>query len=156
MWSASRALLGAILTPLLVALASALPVRDAVAQAPAAVAEWSRFEASFVPAAPPANPFDPGEIDVRAEFVSPGGKTLEVPAFLYQGYERSLVNGSAHLTPVGEPHFLVRFTPDRPGRWRWRWVVREGDAIAVLPYVALQVSPAHGRGFLRVSRGRSR
>ena len=119
---------------------------------PATVAEWSRFEAAYAPASAPANPFDADEIDVRAEFVSPGGVTVEVPAFWYQGYERSLVGGNERLTPVGEPHFLVRFTPERPGRWRWRWVVRRGDAIVALPYAALQVTPARAPGFIRVSR----
>ena len=147
--AALRRTLVAALLPLIAFVAEA---RSGGAPAPESVAEWSRFEASFVPAVPPANPFDPGEIDVRAEFVTPGGRTLDVPAFWYQGYERSLVSGSERLTPVGDPHFLVRFTPDRPGRWRWRWIIRQGDAIAVLPYATLQVSPARGRGFLRVSR----
>jgi hypothetical protein len=105
-----------------------------------------------VPEVPPVNPFDPDEIDVRAEFVTPGGKTLEVLAFWYQGFERELVNGRERLTATGEPCFRVRFTPTRPGRWRWRWVIRAGGETTTLPFEQLRVEPAKGRGFVRVSK----
>ncbi|HEY8518392.1 MAG TPA: DUF5060 domain-containing protein [Candidatus Binatia bacterium] len=135
---------------LVLAVVCGAPASDA---APPTVQRWARFEASWVPPVPPTNPFDPDEIDVRAEFVSPGGKLFEVLGFWYQDYERELrPNGNERLTPVGEPHFRVRFTPTRPGRWRWRWVVRQGGATTTTPFEILQVKPAKGRGFLRISR----
>jgi hypothetical protein len=135
------------------------PCRDAggadagSAAALPAVAQWSRFEASYVPDAPPTNPFDPDEIDVRAEFGRDGsGTTQEVGAFWYQGYERALVNGRERLTAVGDPHFRVRFTPTRPGRHRWRWVVRTAAGTVRHDWQRFDVTPAQDHGFLRVSR----
>jgi hypothetical protein len=150
-WFAVREARRALACALVLLLTSGAARASAETSPPTSIAEWSRFEASYVPGTTPTNPFDPGEIDVRAEFVSPGGVTVDVLAFWYQGYERSLVSGNERLTPVGDPHFLVRFTPDRPGRWRWRWVIRQGDAIARLPFANLQVSPARDPGFIRVS-----
>jgi hypothetical protein len=145
-----RPMLGA-----LVSLAVASLVLTAAALAadpPASVAEWSRFEASYVPSTTPANPFDPGEIDVRAEFVSPGGTTVEAIGFWFQDYTRALVANRERLTPAGSPSFRVRFTPTRPGRWRWRWVVRAGGTTTPSPYAELRVTPVQARGFLRVSK----
>jgi hypothetical protein len=116
------------------------------------VAQWSRFEAAYVPDAVPANPFDPDEIDVRAEFDPPGGAPpSEVPAFWFQDYERALVAGRERLTAVGTPAFHVRFTPTRQGTWRWRWVVRAGGATVEHPWQRLRVKRARGRGFVRLS-----
>ena len=83
---------------------------------------------SEVPSAEPRrqNPFDPDEIDVRAEFVAPDGEVRRGARLLVPGYKRSLVDGREQLTATGRPHFEVRFTPDAPGRWRWRWAVRAG------------------------------
>lgn len=117
------------------------------------IAQWSRFEASWSPEVAPANPFDPEEIDVRAEFVrAAGGRAVEVPAFWYQGFERALIGTREQLTPVGEPHFLVRFTPTRAGPWRWRWVIRRDGTTERLPWSSLDVTRARDPGFLRVSR----
>jgi hypothetical protein len=120
--------------------------------APATIAQWARFEASYAPDVAPANPFDPDEIDVRAELVTPGGKTVEAIGFWYQGFTRALVNGREKLTPDGTPGFRIRFTPDRPGRWRWSWVIRAHGETIRLPAQVLVVQPARGPGFLRVSK----
>jgi hypothetical protein len=122
-------------------------------EAPSTLAQWGRFEAGYSPAVPPQNPFDPGEIDVRAEFVrAAGGRAIEVPAFWYQGFQRALVGNREQLTLVGEPHFLVRFTPTRAGPWRWRWVIRRGGSTERLPWSSFTATRARGPGFLRLSR----
>jgi hypothetical protein len=140
----------ALAAPILVGLAAASA--DA-AEAPTTVAQWARFEASYAPEVVPDNPFDPDEIDVRAEFVrAAGGRAIEVPAFWYQGYERALIGSREQLTPVGAPHFLVRFTPTRAGPWRWRWLIRRGGSTERLPWSAFDVTRARDPGFLRVSR----
>ena len=138
------------LRTLVTILVLAAPAR--AADPPSSLAEWSRFEAAWTPDVAPANPFDPDEIDVRAEFVSPGGKTVEVIGFWFQDYARSLVANRERLTAVGEPSFRVRFTATQPGRWRWRWVIRAGGTTSVLPFAELRVTPAKDRGFLRASK----
>jgi hypothetical protein len=125
------------------------PARPAVRQR--VIRQWSRFEASYEPSTPPVNPFDPDEIDVRAVFAPPGGEPIEVLAFWYQDYTRSLVDGREQLTPRGSPHFLVRMTPDTPGRWRWHWVIRQRGRTTYLADQYLRVTPAQDHGFLRVS-----
>jgi hypothetical protein len=117
----------------------------------ATVAQWARFDARYVPHPAPQNPFDPDEIDVRAQFVAPRGETREALAFWYQGYSRSLVDGREQLSATGRPHFRVRFTPDHPGRWRWRWVIGRAGKTEVRPWRQLQVKQTRDRGFVRVS-----
>src|SRR5512145_3023431 len=114
--------------PLLLLLAPAL-ARAAVPSveargAPRHVAQWARFEAQALVHPEPANPFDPAEADLRAVFLAPDGRRFEAIGFWYQGFERALVGGRERLTPVGDPHWRVRFTPDRPGEWRWHWTLR--------------------------------
>ena len=130
-----------------------VPVGAVAARQPRAeqVAQWSRFEATYVPPTTPANPFDPEEIDVRAEFSGPGPTHREVLGFWFQDYERSLVNGRERLTPLGDPAFRIRFTPERAGQWRWRWVIRTPGHVDVQPWQRLRVSHARDHGFLRVS-----
>jgi len=140
-----------ILFPLLV-LTLALVARAGAVEPPSTLAEWSRFEASWTPDVTPTNPFDADEIDVRAEFVGPGGKSVEAIGFWFQDYTRALVSNRERLTAVGAPHFRVRFTPTRPGRWKWRWVVRTGGQTVTLPFAELRVTPAKDHGFLRQSK----
>jgi Domain of unknown function (DUF5060)/Cellulase (glycosyl hydrolase family 5) len=117
----------------------------------ARVAQWSRFEATYVPSRTPQNPFDPNEIDVRAQFVEPDGAQHEALGFWYQDYDRRLVDGREQLTPKGSPSFRVRFTPAQPGRWQWRWVLRTPGHTEVRPWHQFNVTPARGHGILRVS-----
>lgn len=51
-----------------------------------------------------SNPFDPEELDIMATFTSPSGKEWKVPGFYGQ---------------TGRGGFLVRFSPDETGDWRY-------------------------------------
>ena len=68
-----------------------------------------------VPAA--SNPFDPDLIRLDATFNLPSGRTMVVPAFWHQGYQRSLAGGYENDTPVGAPGWRLRFTPPEPGAY---------------------------------------
>ena len=108
------------------------------------------------------NPFDPQQISVEAEFVSPSGKKFQVHGFFTQDFER-VTQGTGQgarevLRKVGEPYFAVRFTPSESGVYRYRIVVTgqgTGDTGQVKRKVAsqwmtLQVSKeAANRGFVR-------
>src|SRR5512145_393916 len=144
--------------PLLLALllllpsaARALPPSLEALPAPRHVAQWGRFEASARVAPEPANPFDPAEADLRAVFEAPDGRRFEAIGFWYQGFERALVGGSERLVPVGEPHWRVRFTPDRPGEWRWHWTLRTPDGSAASETARFAVGATQRPGFLRRS-----
>ena len=54
-------------------------------------------------------------------------------------------------TPVGAPHFRVRFTPERSGTWRWYWEVTTPAGEVQSEKRRLRVERSKRRGFLRRS-----
>ena len=58
-----------------------------------------------------ANPYDPAQAQLDVSFISPAGKTMTVPAFWYQDFDR------ATLKPKGTAGWRVRFTPTSAGQW---------------------------------------
>ncbi|OLV18494.1 hypothetical protein BOO71_0005623 [Deinococcus marmoris] len=58
-----------------------------------------------------ANPYDPAQAQLDVSFTSPAGKTMTVPAFWYQDFDR------ATLKPKGTAGWRVRFTPTSVGKW---------------------------------------
>lgn len=126
---------------------------DNDSSAAVATTVWQTFAASLDRPVTEANPFDPDEIEVSAEFVAPGGTARRVLAFVARDFERTLVDGRERLTPLGDLGWRLRFTPDEPGSWQWRWRIRtpEGDDIGA--WQDLEVGPADpdGKGFLRRS-----
>lgn len=91
---------------------------------------FAKYETSARITPRPANPFDPAQIDVRGIFVDARGRRFVSIGFWYQRYERALVGGYEHLTPVGDPGWRVRFSAPHKGMWTWWWEVSTpaGDA----------------------------
>lgn len=80
---------------------------------------YEKFELSFDLSRVYDNPFDPEQVDIRAKFTSPSGKTTEHFAFHYRGYvRRKSPAGYERLTPVGRSCWKVRWTPTEVGRWK--------------------------------------
>ena len=73
----------------------------------------AEFRVENVPTA--INNFDPDKIRVDAAFTLPSGRSLTVPAFWYQAFASTMVNGVEVLTPAGVPQWRIRFTPTEPG-----------------------------------------
>jgi hypothetical protein len=115
------------------------------------VSERLEFALDGLPAV--ANPFDPNQIDVWAHFVDPTGAVSRVPAFFFQDYtRRQLANGRERLTAAGPPAWKVRFTPTRPGRWRWRWTARLGSGEQLHGATEQVIVEGHRTpGFIRVA-----
>ncbi|HEY5914480.1 MAG TPA: DUF5060 domain-containing protein [Verrucomicrobiae bacterium] len=63
------------------------------------------------------NPFDPALIRVDGRFFLPSGRTLDVPAFWYQAYQRALLGGNETLTLSGAGEWRLRFTPPETGNY---------------------------------------
>lgn len=89
------------------------------------------------------NPFDPEELDIRVEFTSGSGKTMEVGAFWFQEFDYKTRKF------VGEPSWKVRFTPTEIGTW---------TTFARIPQHGLESAPVHfdviesdNPGFVRVN-----
>jgi hypothetical protein len=76
---------------------------------------WQRVEFRIANVPPSSNPFDPDLIRLDATVTSPSGRTMVVPAFWFQAYQRSLQGGSERLTVSGAPEWRLRFEPTEPG-----------------------------------------
>lgn len=106
----------------------------------------------------PSNPFDPDVIRVDATFRLPSGGSLTVPAFWYQGYQRSLAGGVESLTSTGLTEWRIRFTPTETGDYSVSVTIRTnnqfyGDSAAVGFAVASNAPPS-GRGYVRIAPDR--
>lgn len=86
-----------------------------------------------------ATPFDPPEIEVRAT-VDDGLDTWWVDAFWYQGYEASLQGASEVLTPVGEPHFRLRWRPRQSGSYTLRVAATDDAGTTHAPALSVVVT----------------
>lgn len=104
--------------------------------------QWEPFEAVLERTVAEANPFDPATVEIDADFRSPAGDVLVVPAFVGRDYTRSLVGGFEKLAAAGELQWRVRFSPPAPGRWHWRWRVRTPLGTTETEWEALIVAPA--------------
>jgi hypothetical protein len=124
-----------------------------VLSAPESVATWERFETWGAVQAPGANPFDPAQVQLTGEFEAPDGTAFEMPGFATRDYERELIGGFEHLRARSGVYWSVRFTPDRPGVWRWRWVATVAGETSASEWRSFTATaPAPDRhGFLRVS-----
>lgn len=116
---------------------------------------WQRLEFSItnVPAA--TNPFDPAVIRLDATFTLPSGKTMTVPAFWYQNYQRSLSGGYENDTPVGSPQWRLRFMPPESGTYTVSLVIQTNNQFYGSPVVTNFTVPAGappaGFGYARVA-----
>ena len=102
---------------------------------------YEKFELRVDLRADYANPFDPEEIDVWAEFTAPSGKIWRIWGFYNPSSWDSL--------------WMVRFSPTETGNWRYTVKVRDrsGTAQSREEILAAEASPHHG--FVRIaSNGR--
>ncbi len=107
------------------------------------------------------DPFDPAHISVVGLFYSPSGRTITIPGFYYQAYERFPDEGGDEvLLPTGGGAFGIRFASDgETGTYtyevivadRWGERVAESGAfdVAVLPHL-------ESRGYVRPSEASPR
>lgn len=87
------------------------------------------------------NPFDPDEIAIDAEFVSPDNRRVSVPAFWW----------APPTGQPGEPGFRVRFAPPAAGKWTMTVTARDRGGERRSEPVSLEVKPGASRGFVRRS-----
>ncbi len=98
------------------------------------------------------NPFDPSEVNVSVFFNLPDKRVIEVPAFYYQEYRRSLSGYGERLDPVGRPCWKVRFTPTAPGHYSFYAQVRDKwGSVARSETYHFEVIPSQLPGFVRTS-----
>ena len=66
----------------------------------------------------------PSDVELWGEFEAPDGELFRMPGFATLEYTRELVGGFEKRRASSGLHWRVRFTPTRPGTWRWRWQPR--------------------------------
>lgn len=134
----TRVLLSPLVAVLLGALASAAePKISSIQAVSTTVGLYEKFELRIDLEATYANPYDPEEIDLRAEFTSPSGKQWTIWGF-YNPSDWSRL-------------WMVRFAPTETGSWSYRIKVtdREG-AVQSLSRTFTVVKSDH-HGFVRIA-----
>lgn len=122
---------------------------------------WQTFERAIDYPLTQTNPFDPAEVRLDVTFEAPDGSTYTVPAFVYEGFTRALVDDREVLTTTATREWRVRFRPPlderptagAPATWRWRWhaVTPTGDLSSAWDTFEA-VPDLAGHGVLRASR----
>lgn len=101
-------------------------------------------------------PYDPDVFDLSLELTAPDGRTLSVPAFYAQLFERRAVGQGGRSTdwlyPVGAPRWKARFSPRAAGGYRAVAVLKTPGQTVRSAEVRFEGQPVPGPGFIRVSR----
>ncbi|MDF7812014.1 DUF5060 domain-containing protein [Hymenobacter sp. YC55] len=119
--------------------------------------------------APVGNPYDPNEITVRAEFVSPQDSVYQALGFWYQDFKRCTTcapfprmsatdtclycptcpEDPKYLTPIATRlPWRIRFAPPTAGRWRYRIVVNRNDSTIYGPVTYVTVAASTNTGYI--------
>ncbi len=107
--------------------AAALPLLSGLLSDRDSVPRYGRIELSATVGGAYANPDDPDQIDVTAEFTAPSGRKWAIPGF---------------HAPRG---FKVRFAADETGRWTYSLRAKDASGISSLPGTfTVMASTRHG------------
>jgi hypothetical protein len=101
-----------------------------------------------VPAA--ANPFDPESIKLDLEAVGPSGKSLHVPGFYRNEFDRKMDGKGEVLTPSGQGGWRIRWLPLEAGRHSLVVTAMVGGKPAGQGQTVVQVAAGKRHGLARV------
>lgn len=116
---------------------------------------WQRieFRVNNIPTA--TNPFDPDVIRIDAAFTLPSGRTLTVPGFWYQGYQRGISAGNEALNTSGSADWRVRFMPPESGSYSVSIAIQtNGHAsgtVATTNFTVAPLAPLARFGYVRAA-----
>jgi hypothetical protein len=96
------------------------------------------------------NPFDPDQIAVEAEFLTPSGRTERRPGFYHQPFEGEYEEGEELLAMGGEPSWKVRYTPREPGEHSATFRARDGSGEAAFGPLSLRCVDSELPTFVRI------
>ena len=100
------------------------------------VKQYELFEVEVSIIAPYKNPHDPEQIDLSADFVTPGGKVVTVPAFF---------TGQNSL-------WKVRYAPQEAGKFSYSLILKTPSKTRKSGIYHFDVKSGDGDGFLRKSK----
>lgn len=110
-----------------------------------AVNQFGKFEVGVRIDGYFGNYFDSRDIAVDAVFAGPDDRTLTVPAF-FAGFAEG-TSGTEDNGPI----WLVRFAPDRPGRWEYNIVAANRLGRRISETRRFDCRPSDAKGYIRVS-----
>ncbi|MBN1854277.1 MAG: DUF5060 domain-containing protein [Pirellulales bacterium] len=120
------------------------------------VEKYGLIEWMIVPLRQYDNPFDPQQVNLSLIIQTPQGRTLKLPAFFLQEYERKTITKSGRQTvwiyPIGEPVWKARFTPSEVGHYRVIAELRDAEGVARSEAIEFSCVVSSRLGFVRVSR----
>jgi hypothetical protein len=103
---------------------------------------WQRLEFQITNIPVASNPFDPGIIALDATFTLPSGRTMVVPAFWYQEYQRALSGGTEYDIVSASPQWRLRFTPPESGTYTVSLVIQTNNQPCGVPVNTNFIVPA--------------
>lgn len=102
-----------------------------------------------------SNPFDPDEVALDLEVTTPSGVRERVPAFYFQDFARSLVDGRERIEAQGAPCWRADYRARQVGAHNWRLLLSERGAAAVaLAQGSFAATRSTAAGYLRRSAQR--
>jgi hypothetical protein len=108
----------------------------------------------------PSDPVGKHAVSVDAEFETPSGGRVTVPAFYYVEQKRRRDwRGITRIEPTGRLAWKLRFAPQEVGTYKYRLVVRDQFGETRYPQDAeltFECVPSDAKGFVRVSPRDSR
>jgi len=109
---------------------------------------YSKFELTITLTASFSNPYNPNDLNLKVDFISPSGKTYTVYGFYYQDFIRS--GPPETLAVNGSPNWKVRFTPNEIGNWTYTLSCTDVTGNTVTPQKNLLCLSSSNKGFIRI------
>jgi len=118
------------------------------------IGRFEKLELTLRLTATYANPFDPEQVEVTAQFTAPDGVQVKVAGFFYQPYRvmgEEKETTAPLLEAAGAPLWKVRFTPTEVGTYHCRVTARDRSGCVESEPMKLETVASERRGFVRVS-----
>lgn len=124
-----------------------------ISQDAQSVAQYEKVELTLPLGDSYANPFDPADVVVLAVFTTPSGRSVRVPGFYYQGYQRARdAAGREQLSPDGPGVFKVRFAWGEVGGYRYTVRLRDRRGERAVGGGRFTVKRGASKGYVRRSK----
>jgi hypothetical protein len=126
-----------------------------IALSPKSVRCYERVDIDIHLDASFSNPFDPEEVNISIELKTPKGKTVIIPAFNYQPYERKILEQDGRkldwIYPIAPPGWKARFTPKEVGKYLCTAVLKTKNRVLRSSTESFVVKPKRHPGFVTIS-----